>query len=147
MSEQKLSEENVQVVIFKLGNELYGINIFRVNEIIRIQEITPLPRAESYIRGLVNIRGKTIPVIDLRTKLMLPHSEDTDDSRIIILESEQGNVGIIVDNVKEVSTLKNDEIEEPPDMVSDSSKEYIWGVAKQDNNIITILDLDKALAS
>lgn len=147
MAEQRTSSDEQQTVVFRLGNESYGIEIFRVNEIIRIREITPVPRTSSHIRGLVNLRGKTIPVIDLRVRLSLFGTEDSDDSRIIVVESEQGNVGIIVDAVSEVITLMAHEIEPAPALVAECGTDYLRGVAKRDNKIISLLDLENALAA
>ena len=146
MSETTTFSEE-QTVVFLLGTESYGIDIFRVNEIIRLREITPIPRTESHIRGLVNLRGKTIPVVDLRARLALGESEDSDSTRIIVVDSEQGNVGIVVDAVREVITLQQGEVEETPPLVTDLSTDFVRGVAKQEAGLITLLDLDKALAA
>lgn len=136
-----------QLVVFCLDSESYGIDIFRVNEIIRLREITPIPRTGHHIRGLVNLRGKTIPVVDLHARFSIPSKEDSDSTRIIVVESDQGNVGIVVDEVKEVITLELDQIEQTPALVASVSTEFVRGVAKQDGHLITLLDLDKALAS
>src|SRR6476619_3246865 len=103
-----------QLVVFCLDKESYGIEIFRVNEIIRLREITPIPRTGHHIRGLVNLRGKTIPVVDLHARFSLDSVEDSDSTRIIVVESDQGNVGIVVDEVKEVITLTPEQIEQTP---------------------------------
>lgn len=137
----------LQTVVFSLGKECYGIDIFRVHEIIRLREVTPIPRTERHLRGLVNLRGKTIPVVDLRVRLDMPASEDTDQSRIIVVDTEQGNVGIIVDEVREVVTLSADVIDEAPPLVTSLSTDFVRGVAKQEGNLITLLDLDRALAA
>lgn len=136
-----------QLVVFRLDNESYGIEIFRVNEIIRLREITPIPRTGHHIRGLVNLRGKTIPVVDLHARFLLAPVDDTDSTRIIVVESEQGNVGIVVDEVKEVITLQPDQIEQTPALVASVSIDFVRGVAKQANQLITLLDLDKTLCS
>lgn len=135
------------MVVFLLGTESYGIDIFRVNEIIRLREITPIPRTESHIRGLVNLRGKTIPVVDLRARLDLGASDETDNTRIIVVDSDQGNVGIVVDAVHEVITLAQGDIEETPPLVSNLSTDFVRGVARRSDGLITLLDLDKALAA
>lgn len=136
-----------QSVIFRLGNESYGIDIFCVNEIIRMREITPIPQTDAHICGLVNLRGKTIPVVNLHVRLALPEVEDTDQTRIIVVDSPNGLVGIIVDEVNEVVTLSADHIEEAPAMVTDDSCDYVRGVARLEDHLITLLDLDKALAA
>ncbi|MCU0316615.1 MAG: chemotaxis protein CheW [Fimbriimonadaceae bacterium] len=136
-----------QTVVFRLAEESYGIEIFRVNEIIRLREITPIPRTDSHLKGLVNLRGKTIPVVDLRARFHLAESEETDSTRIIVVESDQGNVGIVVDAVTEVMTLQSDQIEETPALVTDMETDFVRAVAKHNDNLITLLDLDKALAA
>lgn len=136
-----------QVVVFLLGRESYGIDIFRVNEIIRLREITPVPRTDYHIRGLVNLRGKTIPVVDFRTRLGMAGTEDGETTRIIVVDTENGHVGMVVDAVSEVITLFNHEIEETPPLVAGVSTDFVRGVAKRDGLLITMLDLDKALAS
>lgn len=136
-----------QTVVFRLASESYGIEISRVNEIIRIREITPIPRTEGYIRGLVNLRGKTIPVVDLKARLGLGESIDTESSRIIVVEGAQGNVGVVVDAVTEVVILSDHQIEDTPPLVSSFSTDYVRGIAKEEGHLITLLDLDKALAA
>jgi len=136
-----------QTVVFSLGDESYGIDIFRVNEIIRLREITPIPRTDAHLRGLVNLRGKTIPVVDLRARLSLDAAEDGESTRIIVVDSERGHVGIVVDRVREVVTLQPDQIEPTPALVADFETDFVKGVARNDDGLITLLDLDKALAA
>ncbi|MFW5697657.1 MAG: chemotaxis protein CheW [Fimbriimonadaceae bacterium] len=147
MSDTSAIENEYQTVVFRLGDESYGIEIFRVNEIIRLCQITPVPRTGMHIRGLVNLRGKTIPVVDLRRRLNLADAEDADATQIIVVESDQGNVGIVVDAVTEVITLTNDQLEDTPALVADNNTDFVRAVAKCDGDLITLLDLDKALAA
>lgn len=144
---ESASHSGHQTVVFRLADESYGIEIFRVNEIIRLREITPVPRTEHHVRGLVNLRGKTIPVIDLRTRFALPVGGETDASRIIVVESEAGQIGVVVDAVTEVLTLDSDQIEDTPALVADSDNQFVKGVAKTNDKLITLLDLDYALAA
>jgi purine-binding chemotaxis protein CheW len=139
--------EDQQTVVFRLADESYGIEIFRVNEIIRLREITPVPRTEQYVKGLVNLRGKTIPVIDLRSRFSLPECEDTESSRIIVVDSESGQIGVVVDAVTEVLTLHGDQIESTPALVSEANNQFVRAVAKTNDKLITLLDLDHALAA
>lgn len=141
-----LSQEE-QMVVFNLGTEAYGIDIFRVHEIIRLREITPIPKTEGYIRGLVNLRGKTIPVVDLRERFFLGRSEDTDTTRIIVVESDNGNVGVVVDAVREVITLNPEQVDQAPTLVSDAESDFVRGVAKTEAGLITLLNLDQALVA
>ncbi|MBS1705588.1 MAG: purine-binding chemotaxis protein CheW [Armatimonadetes bacterium] len=147
MSTETKERTEEQTVVFVLGNESYGIDIFRVNEIIRLREITPIPKSDAHIRGLVNLRGKTIPVIDLNVRLSIEKTEETDDTRIIVVDTDQGNVGLVVDSVREVVTFKPEDIQDAPSLVTHLSEEFVRGVASVDENLITLLDLDKALAA
>lgn len=136
-----------QLVVFRLDTENYGIDIFRVNEIIRLREITPLPQTEEHLKGLVNLRGKTIPVVDLRVRFGMSGNEEGETTRIIVVDTDAGNVGIVVDAVCEVLTLTGEETENTPALVADTCVDYVRGVAKRDNRLITLLDLDKVLAA
>lgn len=145
--EEAFNTDDQQTVVFRLANESYGIEIFRVNEIIRVPEITPIPRTEGHIKGLINLRGKTIPVVDLRTRFNMVTGEETDSTRIIVVESDQGNIGVIVDAVTEVMTINHDCLEDAPLMVADNHNDFVRSIAKHNNHLITLLDLDKALAA
>ena len=131
-----------QVVVFRLEAERYGIDIFRVNEIIRLREITPLPHMAPHIRGLVNLRGRTIPVVDLRIRFGIGSGETTERARIIVVEAESGQVGLIVDEVCEVGALDGVSIEPPPDL---AEGDFVRGVARRDDRLIALLDLDRTL--
>ncbi|MBS1708724.1 MAG: purine-binding chemotaxis protein CheW [Armatimonadetes bacterium] len=141
------SSDELQTVVFRLADEAYGIDIFRVNEIIRLREITSIPKTDAHVRGLVNLRGKTIPVLDLRARFNLQQGEETENTRIIVVESDNGNVGIVVDAVTEVMTLQSDQIEDTPSLVTDVDNDFVRGVARRNESLITLLDLDKALAA
>jgi purine-binding chemotaxis protein CheW len=136
-----------QTVVFRLGQESYGIDIFQVNEIIRMREITPVPKSEAHVRGLINLRGKTIPVVDLRVRMSLPAAEATDSTRIIVVETENGNIGIVVDAVTEVVSLEGQEIHDAPKLVNDISTDFVQAVAQREGRLITLLNLDRALAA
>lgn len=133
--------DTTQYIVIRLGVEHYGIDIKFVDNIVRMQKITRVPKVANYIKGVINLRGEVIPVMSLRLKMDLPEDELTKATRIIILKLEQyGTIGIIVDEVKEVVTLVNDEVEK----VAYDSKEpnYIFGIGKQDGNLISLLDLN-----
>ena len=147
MSTQEALAEEQQTVVFRMGEESYGIDIFRVHEIIRMREITPIPRTNTYVRGIINLGGKTIPVVDLSVRLQLDSPEETDDTRIIVVENESGNIGIIVDEVTEVITLQADQIEDTPALVTDVSTDFVKAVARCDDHLITLLDLDNTLTA
>lgn len=147
MSDEKVLQSDEQHVVFKLGTEAYAIEIFRVHEIIRLREITSIPRTDSYMRGLVNLRGKTIPVVDLGRRFGLPSEGDTYDTRIIVVESESGNVGVVVDGVREVVTLVSDQVDTAPSLTTNSETNYVRGIARTDHGLITLLNFDEILAA
>lgn len=145
--EGQASETIHQLVAFKLGEEGFGIDIFRVNEIIRLKEITPLPGTDAHIKGLINLRGKTIPVIDLRLRLGMPSALATEASRIIVVNVGSENIGVIVDAVTEVLNLADSDLQATPDLVSEVNTEFIWSLAKRNDKILTLLNLDQAIAA
>ncbi len=129
---------------FKLGDEEYGVQILKVREIIGLMDITKVPQMPSYVKGVINLRGKVIPVIDLRTKFSLPQVEYTDQTCIIVIDVG-GMVGTIVDSVQEVADISGEEIEPPPPMSSEVNSEIILGLAKSKENVKILLDIDKVL--
>jgi purine-binding chemotaxis protein CheW len=147
MSDTTQNKIEAQTIVFKLGDECYGVDIFRVNEIIRMRDITPIPRTEPHIRGLVNLRGKTIPVVDLKLRLGMDAFSESDSTRIIVLDSEDGTVGILVDEVREVVSLDPEKVDSAPALVTDLDTDFVGGVAKSDHGLITLLNLDRALAA
>ncbi|MBX3118886.1 MAG: purine-binding chemotaxis protein CheW [Fimbriimonadaceae bacterium] len=147
MSASSVLSQEEQMVVFQLDTELFSIDIFRVNEIIRLREITPIPGTDAHIRGLVNLRGKTIPVVDLRVRFGMPEFEEKNSTRIIVVEMESGNVGIIVDAVREVFTVQPEQVENTPALISTVDMEFVRGVAKHSDHLVTLLNLDQALAA
>lgn len=130
---------DLQTIVFQLGEGFFGVDIFRVNEIIRVPEISDMPCTKGY----VNLRGNSIPVLDLKVQFNMGNSVESDRTRIIILSSCDGTVGVLVDAVHEVITLTVGDINETP--ISDT--EFVKGVARHHADLITILDLDKVLAA
>ena len=138
------SEEDIhQLVTFFLGEEIYGIDILAVHEIIRMQQITEIPRTASYVEGVINLRGKVIPVIDLRKRFNLPAGEETKDTRIIVVEIENKVIGMIVDGVSKVLRLPASLVEPPSPIMGGIDSNYIKGVGKVDNTLVVLLDLTK----
>jgi purine-binding chemotaxis protein CheW len=135
-----------QLVVFQLGAELYGVEIARVHEIIRLMAITSVPRAPSFVEGVINLRGKVIPVVDLRRRFGLPQAERTRASRIVVVELGDHVVGIIVDGVSEVLRVETSTIEPPSPVVAGLDSESLSGIAKVDEQLIILLDLDRVLA-
>ena len=141
MSEKTYASDEIQLVVFKLGREEYGVSILQVQEIKRMTEITRVPHTPDYIKGVINLRGSVLPVLDLRRRLNLLSKEDTDDTRIIIVKVEEITVGMIVDSVSEVTALSQENIESPNSVVGGISANYLSGVGKQEDRLLILLDL------
>jgi len=145
MDELKLNsvEEStsLQYIVVKIGNEQYGINIKHIDNIVRIQKITRVPKTQPYYKGVINLRGEIIPVMSIRIKLGLEEDEFTDKSRIIIVKIDNASIGIIVDQVKEVVTLDEDNIENMATDVNDEFSGYINAIGKNKGELITLLDI------
>lgn len=142
----KAGDDSVlQWVTFRLGNETYGLNVMQVREVLRYSEISPVPGAPSYVIGIINLRGNVVTVIDTRERFGLPTAEVTDDTRIVILESESQVVGIMVDSVAEVVYLKASEIETAPNVGNDESSRYIQGVCHKNDELLILIEIAKLL--
>jgi len=149
MEELKVIENNdvaaitQQYIVVRLGEEQYGVDIRYIDNIVRMQKITRVPKVAPYLKGVINLRGEVIPIMSLRLKMFLPEDEITKATRIIILKLEQyGSIGVIVDEVKEVVTLDEQQIEK----VSYDSKEermnFLGGIGKYDGGLISLLDFN-----
>lgn len=132
-------------VTFKLAKEKYGINVMQVQEVLRVTEIAPVPGAPSYVIGIINLRGNVVTVIDTRKRFGLSPKEMDDSTRIVIVESEDQVIGILVDSVAEVVDLRASEIEGSPNVGSDDNAEFIQGVASLEGELLIIIDLNKLL--
>jgi purine-binding chemotaxis protein CheW len=133
-------------VTFKLQEETYGINVMQVQEVLRYTDIAPVPGAPDYVMGIINLRGNVVTVIDTRARFGLPPSEVTDNSRIVIIESERQVIGIMVDSVAEVVYLKQSEIDTAPNVGTDESAKFIQGVSNRDGELLILVDLNKLLS-
>jgi len=136
-------DDEQQIVVFKLADESYGINISTVESIIKMQTMTLVPHAYHYVEGVTNLRGTVVPVIDLRTRFSMPRIEETKNTRIVVVEQENSMVGVVVDSVIEVLRISSKVIEPPSVFVATLDSAYISGIAKFDERLITLLDLDK----
>lgn len=141
MSELTYSGNEMQLVVFRLGREDYGVSILQVQEIKRMMDITRVPNSPEYIKGVINLRGSVLPVLDLKKRLALPPEDYTDNTRIIIVKVEDITVGLIVDAVSEVTTLAGENIEPPNTVVSGVSAQYLSGVGKQEDKLLILLNL------
>lgn len=135
-----------QYLTFQLGKEQFGLPIGAVREINRVAEITPVPKTPGFMKGIMNLRGKIIPVVDLRIKFGMPSQAYSRDTCIIVIESDIGQVGMIVDAVKEVVDLKTEEIEPAPNLGNSPGKEFVRGMGKLENNVIILVDVVTALS-
>lgn len=134
-----------QLVIFELASEYYGIDIALVESIIKIQTITQLPKSPAYVRGVTNLRGSVLPVIDLRTRFAINSSEDTKQTRIIIVTMGVIKVGVVVDGVSEVLRVSDELIEPLPPMISSVNSAFLKGIVRLENRLIILLELGKVL--
>ena len=134
-----------QVVGFKLADEEFVIDILKVQEIIKMIDITPLPNAPHYVNGVINLRGKVIPVISLRKRFGFEEKEDSNLTRIMVVEIDKKLVGFIVDRVTEVLRIPASSIEPPPPLVSKIGSEYLKGVGKIGDRLLIILEVEKIL--
>jgi len=145
--EKRDASEILQLVGFKIGQEEFGINILAVHEIIKIIDITTVPNASEYIAGVINLRGRIIPIVHLRKRLHMPIIETDKNTRIIVVEINGKTIGFIVDEVQEVLRISTDITEKPPELVASVDSEYITAVAKLEDRLIILLDLEKTLAN
>lgn len=137
-----IATDSKQYIVIKLGNEQYGINIAYIDNIVRMQRITRVPKAQPYFKGVINIRGEIIPVMSLRLKFDLEPDEITNASRIIIIKLEpQAAIGFIVDEVKEVITLEDENIDFNSGVSNDDRTAYLYGVGKHGDTLISLLNL------
>ena len=136
------SSDAVQYIVVRIGNEQYGIDIQYIDNIVRNQKITRVPKAQPYFKGVINLRGEIIPVMSIRLRLGLEDDEFTDKTRIIIIKIDSSTIGVVVDQVKEVVTLVQDNIEKVTRTASDDAfSNYISGIGKSNDELISLLDI------
>ncbi|MBU2491649.1 MAG: chemotaxis protein CheW [Bacteroidetes bacterium] len=139
------STKLLQLVSFKIGDEEFGVDILSVQEINRMLQITRVPNSPNFVEGVINLRGKVIPVIDLRIKLNMERTEYSPDTRIIVVEINNQTVGFIVDSVKEVLRIPESIMEAPPELAAGVDSRYITAVGKLEDRLLILLDLEKVL--
>ncbi len=140
------AQEIIQLVSFRLGDEEYGVDILNVQEIIKMMEITRVPNSPDFVEGVINLRGKVLPVIDLRKRLGLPKKEHDKATRIIVVEMDKKIVGFIVDSVSEVLRIPYSALEAPPQMSNGVGEEFISAVGKLNDKLLILLDLKRILS-
>ena len=147
MHPENSSSEPRQLVSFHLGEEEYAVDILCVQEIIRAGRITPVPNAPHFVEGVLNLRGKVIPVIHLRRRLGLPETEHTKQSRIVVVDLSPHTLGFMVDAVSEVIRVTPDRIDPAPAGPLGPADSYVLGVARLDGRLVMILDLARLLSA
>jgi purine-binding chemotaxis protein CheW len=146
VKKDKSNDEVLQWVTFQLEEETYGINVMQVREVLRYTEIAPVPGAPDYVLGIINLRGNVVTVIDTRSRFGLIDGEVTDNTRIIVIESERQVIGILVDSVAEVVYLRTSEIDTTPSVGTDESSKFIQGVSNREGKLLILVDLNKLLS-
>jgi len=147
VSEAKVLESGIQIVVFEIAGESFGIDIFRVQEIIRNRDVTPIPKAPNHVKGLINLRGQTIPIVDLGWRLGLGPNKPSEATRIVIVDASEGVVGLLVDAVTEVLTVPREMVEDAPKLASGERAGHVLAIVRKENSLISLLDVDKALAA
>ena len=144
-AETTVSEQ--QLVVFDLATESYGVDIGAVREIIRMQEITNVPRTPEFVEGVINLRGKVIPVVDLRKRFGLSVGEKSAENRIVVVDIGGQDIGVIVDAVNEVLRIFTDSVEPPSSVITTADSDYLMGIAKVDDGLLILLDLESVLSA
>ncbi|MCD6450625.1 MAG: purine-binding chemotaxis protein CheW [Thermotogaceae bacterium] len=138
-----------KVVSFVLGNEDFGVDIMKVDSIVEFGKIIKIPESADFVEGVMNIRGKVVPIINLRKKFYI---EDLDEeqkkrAKVVVINLDKRQVGLLVDDVKEVLSINQDQLEEPPSEIGGVGRNYILGIAKLNDSMMVILDIDKILSA
>lgn len=147
LHDKKNDDELLQLVTFKIGEEEFGVNILKVQEIIGTMDITKVPRAPAFVEGVINLRGIVIPIIDLRSRFGLKSKPGDKDTRIIVIEINKVIIGFVVDAVSEVLRIPSRTVEPPPPVVAGVESDYISGVGQLKDRLLIMLDLDRILSS
>ena len=146
-----LEKKAIQYLTFRIGDEIFALDVSQVREVLDIKSITKVPRAPEFMRGVINVRGNVVPVVDLRCKFGLEKTEHTVDTRIVVMElnidGELTVLGALADAVNEVIELESGQIEAPPSIGSRWRTEFIKGIGKRDDEFIIILDIDRVFSS
>jgi len=146
-NEQVTNNTVSQWVTFRLGDEIYGIDVLQVQEVLRITEISPVPGAPNHVLGIINLRGNVVTVIDARNRFGLPPKETDDASRIVVVDAYEKVVGLLVDNVSEVAYVPNSQIELAPNVGTDDGNKFVSGVSNRDGELLIMVDLAKLINS
>lgn len=142
VKEMAVIETSMQFVIFTLDNTMYGVDIMKVQEIIKMSDITKIPNCDPFVKGVVNLRGKIIPVLDMGEMLGKEKSEIDSKWKILIIKKDGGNIGVLVENISEVKRIDTKVIEEPSKSLIDKNR-ALSGIAKTDSGLYMIMDIDR----
>lgn len=144
--EERIAEGSIiQLVSFVLEDVEYGVDILVVHEILRYPDITRLPNTPNFIKGVINLRGNVIPVVDVRKRFGFPRGKVTDLTRIIVIETNDKLTGLMVDNVHQVVRISQNNVDPPSELIEGVSEEYIWGIGRLKDRLIVILNLANIL--
>lgn len=138
-------EQVIKAVIFQLNDEEYGVDVHQVQSIERMIHITRVPKMPDFVKGVINLRGVVTPIIDLKERFSIETTAYTDSTRIIIVQVDDKEVGLIVDSANDVIDIPTEKIEQPPEVVGKIESDYIRGVAKLDDRLLILLNLNKVL--
>ncbi|QDX94977.1 chemotaxis protein CheW [Brevibacillus laterosporus] len=147
MLDMKTASEEVKVIIFRLVDEEYGVEVQQVKSIEKLEHITRVPRTPVFVKGVINLRGVVTPIIDLRSRFQLEEAEYTEATRVIIVAVDELEVGLIVDSANDVVDIPVNAIEPPPAVVGGVEATYLRGVAKLEKRLLILLNLDKVLST
>ncbi len=136
----------LQWVTFRLKDEVYGINVMQVKEVLRYSEIAPVPGSQSYVLGIINLRGNVVTIVDTRERFGLPTTTPTEQTRIIVIEVDEHTIGVMVDAVAEVVYLRQSEMDTAPNVGNEESAKFIQGVCHKNNQLLILVDLEKMLS-
>lgn len=139
------NEQIIKAVIFQLKDEEYGVDVHQVQSIERMIHITRVPKMPDFVKGVINLRGVVTPIIDLKERFSIETSDYTESTRIIIVQVDDKEVGLIVDSANDVIDIPTEKIEQPPEVVGKIESDYIRGVAKLDDRLLILLNLNKVL--
>ncbi|MCD6365484.1 MAG: chemotaxis protein CheW [Planctomycetes bacterium] len=147
LASQETQSRAGKYLTFALADEEYGLEILKVREIIGMMEITAVPRTPKYVKGVINLRGKVIPVVDLRMKVGMAEAERTDETCVIVVDIGDVEMGIVVDHVSEVLDIAEEDIEDAPSFGAQVNTDYILGMGKLNDKVTILLDISKLLSS
>lgn len=140
-----LDDQVTQWGTFRLGDEIYGVNVMQIREVLRYTEITPVPGAPYFVLGIINLRGNVVTVIDTRTRFGLPQADIDNNTRIVIVEVDKQVIGMLVDSVAEVTYLKESEIEKAPSVGNEETSKFITGVCNKNGELLILIELERMI--